>query len=309
MSLQYAAGTRVNTTFTNTNASDLGRREILFNLASALITAGWTVISGDNPPTIDTTAVVLESVATPSANLKMRVNIESTSGSCCRVRAQRTTDGLQGTGTNSGIFLLPANPKTWRIIANRHQCFIFETSGNNSRSVAYFGTPWIPSWQHGVITQCYFSYGNGLSDTSTTAANSFRVNLRGSYQNAHGNHYCNWNNNILDHSNSINNTAGSGLGLMMFHGSSLQQANEICKDWADGTEFFIDPLLKWPDTTTSGQKARVKGQLWDAAIVSGSYATEQTFTDGNGITWYVFTHISPVDNTTFGPGTLLLRVP
>jgi hypothetical protein len=307
MSLQYASGTRVNVTFSTTATGLTGKREILYNLGLALQDAGWDITTGSLTPTTD--SIIFGSQYTPDSNLRMKVNIDTASTNCCRIRAMRYSDELQGTNVASGMFLVPAVSKNWRIIANRHQCFIFETAGNNTGSIAYFGTPWIPSWQHGVVTECYFSYANRISDNTTTAVGSFRVNLRGSYQNAHGNLYANWNNVIIDHFNNISNVASSGLGLMAFHGSSLQQAAEVCKEWADGTELMYDPLIKWPDTAVASQKARIKGQLWDAAIISGSYATEQTFTDGNGIKWYVFTDNSPIDNTTFGPGTLLLRVP
>lgn len=307
MALQYAGGTRVNTTFVNNAIGLDGKRQILFNVATAMQNAGWTVTTGTLTPTTDT--LIMGSVATPNSNLRVKVHFETAPTNCTRLRVMRFADELVGTNVASGMFLIPANPKTWRVIANQHQVFVFETTGSNSGSNACFGTPWIPTWQNGVITQNYFAYGNRIADATATAVGSFRINLRGSYVNMHGNLYGNWNNTIIDHFNTVNASAGSGISLMTFGSPTLATVNEINKDWADGTEFFIDPLIKWPDTSTTGQKARVRGQLWDAAIVSGSYATEQTFLDGNGIRWYVFTDNSPIDNLTFAPGTLLLRVP
>src|SRR5687768_8340935 len=78
MAVQYAGGTNVNTTFTNTTGT---RREIVDGLATALVTAGWTYVSGSG-----TGDVHLKSVATPTGSQYVIRIYDIGSGSCARLQ-------------------------------------------------------------------------------------------------------------------------------------------------------------------------------------------------------------------------------
>ena len=85
MSVQYAGGTNVNTTFTCTVGT---RREIVDGLVAALTTAGWSMVSGGGTGT-----VVMRSATTPTASNVIDVRIHDPgSGNCAQIRMQNAAD-------------------------------------------------------------------------------------------------------------------------------------------------------------------------------------------------------------------------
>jgi hypothetical protein len=304
MAFQYVTGTRINATFTTTATGSTGKREILYNVCTQLVAAGWTVTTGTLTATTDD--IVVASVATPAGH-RMKLRFDTAGTNCCRIRVLKYSN--ETVGQAGGHYLLPAVSKNWRVICNGYQVFVMELTGSNSRSHFQAGCPWVPSFLS--LTENIWSGSNSVSDSDASGPLSLRTSLTGQL-NQYGNLWCLTNTNAVENHNNLiysQNYTG-GPALLSLHRKSSTALAENVISWVDGTQLMYDPLICWPDSAISSTAAStVKGQLWDAAIISGPYLADQSFTDSNGIKWYVYTDNYNYASITMGPGTLLLRIP
>jgi hypothetical protein len=303
MAIQYS-GTNVNNTFTNTVGT---RREIVDGISAALVAAGWTIISGSGTGT-----QLLESTTTPAPqSLVCRVQLfDPGSGNCAQIKFRNQA----ATATQSNYHPLFAQAsKVWRVIANPYQFFCFSTASTSAgREYVAGGVPYLPSFLQGVITECIWSQGNGRNDTDLTMSTTFRNNLVTSTANAQPNLWQDVNLNVWENFN--NYVANSYTGwpqLIAQQGAQWTQTvgtNLFAPyKWHDDSLMVYEPLIAWGAAGFSDE-SKIRGQLWDAAIVSDSFGADQT-TSFDTHNWWVLTNGNFGSSGGYARGTVLLVVP
>jgi hypothetical protein len=297
MAVQYAGGTNVNTTFTNTTGT---RREIVDGLVAALTTAGWSTVSGGG-----TGDVKMKCVATPQSNQAIVRIYDPGSGNCARFSLYNTIQSLSQSGD---CYLNPGAGKVWRVIANQYQFFIFVSGSTAAREFGMFSCLYIPPFltaavQTAAFTNCnsrndsdggfQFSTGpNGAFCRSTLGPSwsSTNYQMNGSYM---------VNNTIWSNNNMADGNTYAGGAVQAFVPQGIgnllgsQFSNQSIYRYHDGSLHISDPLTGW-GTTGYLEEPTIKGQLWDVAIIHESFQMDQTFsfdgrnfwnmTQNNGVT-------------------------
>lgn len=259
MAIQYSGGTLENSTFSPTT-----RQHIVDNITTALQTAGWTAISGTPGSSGD---VTMESAATP-AGTKIRFRfLEPGSGNCAQVTMKHSS----GSPTSQIIYCLPSN--TWRIVADQYQFFAFMTGAGNAtaaRGVVMGGVLYTPSFISVSSGDAVgWMQGCGSSDADSTATRqTFRRGLRAdAIANA-----AIWSgmfgSTLLESTIAV---AGAVVVVILQGGNN--QADTGYR-WEDTTLLLYEPLISWATGASTSNEGRIKGQLWDAMIVSGTWTSE-----------------------------------
>ncbi|MDP9055700.1 MAG: hypothetical protein M3N93_15575 [Acidobacteriota bacterium] len=70
---------------------------------------------------------------------------------------------------------VPATGKTFRVVANKYQAWIFQPAASGNRSFVAFGTPYLPTFLQGVITEFGWLIGNALNDSTAAIYPNFRT--------------------------------------------------------------------------------------------------------------------------------------
>src|SRR5262245_8529454 len=273
MAIQYAAGTKVNTTFVPTN-----KQTLINNVETQLLAAGWTTVSGSG-----TTNLLMQSATTPQG-YAIRIRLKDNAGTCVTFSLESTDGALTGgnSTTVGGAYINPgAGAVTFRIVANKHQAFIWTSPSSVARGFAAFGVPYVPSFLS-TVTRVGWMMGNVAFDTDTTVRPSWRTTLQLTV-----------NSNTMGFSamqvmcNSSlwslnNNSALQQLGALLcpVYESVYVNAttmNTLAYRWQDLSALLIDPLVAWGEAN-AGAEAMFKGQLWDAVISTDAYGADLTST-------------------------------
>lgn len=290
---QLSSGAIINATFTPTTKTTM-----IDSIKSELVNAGWSVISGSSG------GWTLESVATPTNSLKMRLTMAA-STNCAQLTFKNSAASITST---TDAFLLP-DSTTWRIIANNYGFWVQKDSSPtaNKRDFAFGFTPYIPSFL--TVTECIVGGGRCLSDSSTAACRSFRDALTHDGVNSNTGAYF----TLINGSAFNAGTFETDSGTLRFRigGSAREGVADIndsaCQTFYDGTYFMCTPYIAFGDAGPS-TGATCNGIVYDAVLVENSYAygTTKTFA---GYDWMAITH-SNVGNSTDGlwRGTLFVRI-
>lgn len=299
MPIQYVDLNRQNTTFTPTNKQDL-----INNIETVLLAAGWTTISGHN-----TTTLIMQSATTP-AGLKGQIVVKDNAGTCVQISIQNVPGTLVGgNSTTAGFSLNPgASSKLYRIIANKYQFFVFTRSPTPAREFAWVSVPYVPDFLVGQVTECIVGGSNCFSDSSTSVPTSFRTRLH-NVQEGTGN-WCNsqtiCNGNLVDIANN-GAPGGSSFGTLMLLGNSDDSENIKGFRWHDNSANLSDALLVWGLTNTAAE-GKIRGQLWDALLSSESYAADLT-TSVDAHNWIAITDTNVGVGGQCPRGTLFIAIP
>jgi hypothetical protein len=264
---------------------------------------GGTVIATTGTQSGTQTAVGTVRMATAATpwSVTARVNIADNGANCVTFSIENSTSTLAGgNGTGNGGYLLPANTKVFRIIANKYQAFIFQPSPTSARSFVAFGTPYLPTFLQGVLTECVWMGCNSVVDTDTTN----RPSLRSRIGITQGNCQAIANGNLID---ATLNTSYNGLsGLLMLYGVAFPYYGAVSAQsgilWHDGSAIMVEPLIGWGNSYqiwntgpgAAGAQTLCRGQLWDAVLISSSFAgdTTSTFDSHN---WFGITDTDAAD--------------
>jgi hypothetical protein len=296
MAIQYAGGTRVNYTFTDNGT----RLSLVNNLNTQLKNAGWSAISGDG-----TGDVLMQSAMTPDG-LKIRFRLlDPGSGNC----AQFTMKNSTGTLTSSIGYLLPGS-FDWRIVANKYQFFMFRTGSANrkaARGVLNGGTIWMPSSQVSLLgsdKECGWMDAAGTSDTDTTQRETFRSVLTMtclSFAPSYGLRSSLYTSFMV---NTTDNTTLSQPGFLI-PGSAVNAAGRSSAAWQGGERHQAEALIGWSSGSANSNQWAIKGQVWDAMILSGQANGETTITY-DGHTFIAITDLA--SDVQVGYATLYIAV-
>lgn len=266
MSVQYSGGPYVNYPFTDAGT----RLDLVNNLNAQLKEAGWSVISGD-----ESADVLMKSAVTP-AGLSVRLRLYDPGGGNC---AQLFIKNNAGTLTSQAFYLLPESVG-WRIVANPYWFGMFKSGAayrNVGRSALFAGTIWVPDSVATVMgsdLDCGFIQGVGSSDGDTGTSQSWRNRiamadsmrastlfrsfmLTGAYDN-------------------------SGQPMLISPGPNCYQQGDSPFEWEGGGRHDIEALIAWSPDGSTGTRAKIKGQLWDAMAMGGLFDGETTISfDGH----------------------------
>lgn len=297
MPIQYAGGTNVNTTFSNSGSPT--RREIVDGIVAALTTAGWSTISGGG-----TGDVLMESVATP-AGLKMRVRLlDPGSGNCAQIKARNTSNTISQAGA---LHLLPGASKTWRVIANQYQCFIFVAGTNAAREYAAWGVPYTFD---SSLTSCFWAVSNSQSDSDTTVRPTFRTSLHHGANFSVGNQiYCvnssGWEANGTNFSYFF-----GGPALLVIPATTIAAhfASASGYRWHDGNALIAEPYLSF-GATYNNDEGKIRGQLWDAFFTTEAFTVDTTLTSIDSHNWWCVTNNNTGTLNAVPRGSLFIVAP
>ena len=286
MAIQYAGGTNVNTTFTNTTGT---RREIVDGLVAALTTAGWTVVSGSG-----TGDVKMKTALTPQGNQAVVRIYDPGSGNCAQLILFNVGLNLS---QSTACYLLPTVGKVWRVIANRYQFMIFVQGSIVPREFAMMSCIYIPPFLTASIQTAAFLMGNARSDGDTGFGYSSGPNgclLRNMLGPSDGNtNYqmnmaCLLNNFMWSLNNVADGNGYAGGAPQLFCPHSLTRSGgqflQSVYRYHDGSLHISDPLVAWGSTYMYDEPT-IKGQLWDIAILHDQFQMDQTFSFDSRTFW------------------------
>jgi hypothetical protein len=269
------------------------------------VSAGWTIISGSG-----TANVLLESATTPNPqNLVCRVQLQDTgSGQCAQIRFRN--QGNTKAQANQ-MFLYTTTGKVYRVIANKYQFFCFSSDSMTvGRTFVAGGVPYLPSFLQGVIYEAIWCHGNSInSDTDATLRASFRTGSYVGYSNSEANDWQVVNGNSWETYGTYNGDYPGHQVLITQMGAKQSYYNSWQPPvyrWHDGSVLTFEPLIAWGISNST--EPMIRGQLWDAALVTGQYVADQTTTfDSNN--WWVLTNNA---NWSYGgeiSSTMMLVIP
>jgi hypothetical protein len=275
MSIQYSGGTLINRTFTPSTRADW-----VNNVTQALSDAGWTTISGTPGSGSD---VKLETAAGNNGQ-KIRFRFfDPGSGNC----AQVTMKNVAETFTSQIIYCLPAaGSGQWRITANKFHFFAFATgsaSATAQRATAMGGTAYTFPMTNGDNVSFGWLVGSGSSDGDTNTRGGFRKSLRAAFVSTS----CLFSgiNGSVFLECTGSNVAGN-VTISGWQGGSSSADNNY--RWEDNTLPVYEALIGWATGTTNTNESKLKGQLYDACVMNGSFAGE-SLVSLDGRTWLVIT--------------------
>jgi hypothetical protein len=301
----YTGGAVAPTTFLGDTKQDLAS-----GIEDSLINGGWITVSGHH-----SSSIVVQSSCTPaSQNLRMQVKITTANTNTVCVSLQNVTGShVASNGSGSGVLLLPATGKGFKIYANKHQAFVTVPGSVQPRDFGAWGVPFIPTWLQGVIWECMWLQGNAASDTDTAFRASFRNLLFCGY----------WPNNQNESSiqalvnGNLWDTAGQGqqspgyMSLLVI-GNSLNFTNNGNLTsgfalWHDGSAVMGDPLIAW-GLTSWADPAYFRGQLWNSFISNEPYPMETAISSLDSHNWVAITHnnVGSPGGNNGGRGTLFV---
>lgn len=300
--IQYVDVNRQNSTFTP--GASTPKQDMINNIETVLLAAGWTTISGHA-----TTTLVMQSATTPGS-LAMQIKVKDNGGTCVTVSIQNVSGSKVGNNsTTSGAQLNPGTgSKTYRMIANKYQAFIFTPAPTPAREFAAWGVPSLPSWLVGTITECMWLTSNSQSDTGTSIMTTFRTFLQAVKYGTGlwGNTQLLLNGNLWE---VANNGGTSGLGPLRLvpPGGTYDSTNGLaCASWHDGSANLVDALLAW-GLTGQGDPCLIRAQLWDAMVGSQGVSGDLT-TTADSHNWIAITD-GNTGTSPNSPGCLFLAIP
>lgn len=293
----HTGGQNISASFTTNNKAD-----IRSNIETQLVNAGWIVVSGSG-----STNLLLQSAMTPAnQNCQMRLRVRD-NGNTCLVLSIEDTNGtrVHTNGVNNGAQLNPGTGRSWRIIANKYQAFIFEPTVNGARGYVGFGVLWIPTWLEGVIFENIWMNSNAANDTDATARGSFRSVLGTRDANGTGNQQIIINNSQWENANSTgNDNIGIQNLLTLWQGHRIQRNAATWYRWHDDAALLVDPLLAFGQLLSTDE-GKISGQLWDAFISTDNYPIDTTLTAIDGHNWWNITN-NQAGTTDIARGSLFV---
>lgn len=252
MSIQYAGGTNV---FTTIAAGD--RTTLVDNLKAQLVNAGWSVASGSSGDW------KLDSATTPRGHdVRLRV-WDPGSGNCAELRIMNKAETL---APAQSTFLLPGSGKTYYVIANKYQFFVYTAYPSAAREVAICTVPCVPDFVS--TANCAMLMGNATSDTDTSIDGTFRTARR-----------CEGTQAVIINSTSWTAVGGQVGSPSLYYVSPDYGSNTY--GMYIGEVHLLHDAIVGVGQTNAGSKNYMVGQLWDAFLVTATYTSDAFVTYGS----------------------------
>lgn len=299
----YTGGANVSSTFVTSS-----RQNVVDGIEDALNAAGWITISGHH----SANTLVQSSMSPDSQNLRMRIRLKDNGATNCAVASIENVSGTKagGNSTTAGLQFLFGSSKTWRIIANKYQAFVFVPTTTASREFAAWGIPMLPTWlDGGVVYEAIWAHGNAVSDTDGTVRGSFRTGLGTRDSNACGNCQMITNNNLVEVGNaSTTDNIGLPTLVVMVPGTQLSKAAlSTHYRWHGSSAYMTDPIISWGLTATTDE-GMGRGQLWDAFVSMEQFTIDTAVSALDSHDWWGITNDNVGTASSASRGTLFIAV-
>lgn len=258
MSIQYAGGVIVNTTFTGNVTND-----IVDNVKVELVNAGWsaTGASGD----WNVTPAIPTGLTTDTLRI-----FDPTAGTATGSSAQ-----FKFTSLTMASHLFPTSGRVFRVIANKHQFFVLvDGVYSTSRTFICGGLPFIETFM--PITSASWMQGNANSGSDSTLRPSFRTTDMNTSVGANGQGQVNTNQSAL--------TGLTVPGLTKTMGAGIDDVGRI---WHGGEA--LKTAARVHIGITNESFGRIRMQLWDAVVVMKEFPGDIT-TSFDGHNWFNLSH-------------------
>jgi len=284
MATQFAGGTYINYTYT----SDGTINSMITAMQTQLTNAGWSMVTS-------VAGNVLMKTATTPMGLNDCFRFKNNSATSMTVSLQNAAGTLVGgNSTSAGCFITPVSGATFKIIATQYWFLIVALGVYSYKSFVYGGVLYLPSF----MTNCYEAgllMGNCYNDTGgNNGNNQWRSNF-GWSQNVVTNYQMTTNNlmqdnasNLLNCSNCFQCSPALASAYFVNLGYGIQNNYYYVQQWTNGDVLTIDPLMAW-DVYSAYGNPQVRGQLYDATIISQGFVGDTTMTFG-GHNWFCLTH-------------------
>lgn len=274
MSIQYSGSTLVNMTFN----SDGTRLNLVSTLATQLVNAGWSIVSGSG-----TADVLVQSAVTPQGCFVRFRLFDPGSGNCAQFTMRSSAGGL----ISAIGYMLPTAGKQFRIVANKYQFFFFSTGSANrttAREVLIGGTLWVPDFIQadlGSNLDLGWVQYTGISDTGTVTQGSFRTAASFFFGSTL---YKTWMVNF------VNTVPLPGLV-----GLSISSNGNFGYRWQTDALPTFEPLMSFSSNNTITGEQKIVGVMFDTVCVAGAFTGESTISlDGH--TWLAITDVNNMGN-------------
>ena len=243
------------------------------------------------------------SASTPWS-VAMQINMADNGGTCITFSIEDGSSVTSGANsTSAGCQIIPGTGSTvYNIIANKYQAFIFQGTPSPARGFVCFGTPYLPTFLQGVITQCAWMDGNMQTDTDATIrVNSLRsqFNCGGAVNSGTGNFQAIANTTLID-SVSVALNVAFIAGAIQIQADALAPYLAVTAQtgilWHDSSAFMKEPLIAWGNAlgssnSTGGAASTqplIRGQLWDSVVIDNEF-TGDTTTTFDAHNWWAIT--------------------
>jgi len=269
MAIHYAGGTNIFKIVSGAN-----KTAIADGVKGALVDAWWSITSGGSGDWILKTATTLQLL-----DVEVRIYNPGGANTCARV-------AFDYPGRKEW-FLFADGTDFW-VIANRYQFFILQNGVFSTEGTFVAGgVPYLDPFLEGIIKTEAWSMGNCFSDArggltsvpATWRTSDSCVIQVGAEDNSSGRAHVNGN---------IGTAGVNALRLMLKIGKTQPLGTDVA-----GTRWINDEDIKEGSRFAFGiineDKPRIRGGLWDAVTVMGSYPGD-TFTTFDSHTWMNVCH-------------------
>lgn len=250
------------------------KQQVIDFVEAGLNQCGWHTVTGSG-----STNVLMQSMMSPQG-LRYRLRIKDNSSNNVCFSIENVAGTKVGTNSTDACGLIFPGGRTYRLVANKYQMFIFEENSSNQqssniimnfRSAVFAGVPYVPSNLVGTIYEAIYILGNSGSNGDTAPRGSFRdvIGSRNNNVGGNGNICLICNGNIWE---IIGNSGVNGIGmptlLTLWQGVRLQRSVGTWYRWHDDSEMMVDPLIAW-GLTANTDEGKVRGQLWESFVQCG----------------------------------------
>lgn len=301
MSISFSGGPIIFNSITSDTTSHL-----IGGIQTALVSAGWTVISGGA-----TTNLVMQTVSTPQG-LAMRFKFHDngytvSSVATIQISIQTTNGATIGADNSSGNspWLRVNTTTNYTIIAGPYYFWLVVPGSYADYGLFGFGgVPFIESFQTATTQLGYLVTQTKGIGAPTGVSPTFRINNSCCLQNQVAQTQLIYNTNYISldgSSQSGRNTQGdSGYIRAWLPAFSQQYCNATSGmnmvQFSDGSFATADPWVGWDSTTSvhpadTGDTSFIQGMLWDAVFIFDNSQIGDATTTFLGHNWYAISNL------------------
>ena len=288
-SIVYSGGTIVNNTFSTTTGT---RAEIVSNLGTQLVNAGWSSIGGGVYKSATT--------ASPKSN-SIRVKLtDPGSGNCATVNIQNDA----GDRVSNFLYLLPGAGKVYRVIACQYNFFCFTAGASAVREFVCGGTMHTPDHLNGVVTGSLgWLQGNSTGDgDGTSNRQCFRTQL--TCAGSSGGRNCMIRNGAVLSIENGDNAASQNLLTAVNPRPGMLTSYR----WSDDSIGTQEALLCF-GIASNADEAKRQGLIHNCLLNSDAYAADTIPTEAyDGHTWFAITNNNIGAGAQYARGTLFVAI-
>ena len=276
---------------------------------SATLSSGSATCSGT--ATISTviskshTANILVRSAIAQSLYQVDIRLMDNSATGAQLYLENTAFTLKPAAYSSdrGATLIPTGSPTYYIVASRYQAVVYSTASTTSRQFAWFGIPYVASFQTASLTNVGFLFSDAAGDGDGTARTSLRQapsvsSSRFGSPNFELMSNADWWEAVANAGIQTNNYTGAPRLLLASVVSDLNYTTPASSSYRwFGVDAIMtgDVYLGWGATTYTDE-AKVIGQVYDAVYIADAVTINTTSTFASH-TW-----VNLTDNQTGSAG-------